>query len=104
VRKLTPLFRLGLLAGLGLLSACTQAPVVQTPMVQTPESSTVLLVSLQDGSIVKQDIDLDADICMKSNASSVTTCLYKGDPIFDPDTDQIVGYYMQSEQVELFGK
>ncbi len=99
MRNLTPLLRLGLLAGLGLLSACTQAPAVQAP-----ESSTVLLVSLQDGSIIKQDIDLDADICMKSNASSVTTCLYKGDPIFDPDTDQLIGYHMQSEQVDLYGK
>jgi len=99
VRNLTPLCRLGLLAGLGLLSACTQAPAVQAP-----EPSTVLLVSLQDGSIVKQDIDLDADICMKSNASSVTTCLYKGDPIFDPDTDQLIGYHMQSEQVDLYGR
>ncbi len=100
MRNMTPLFRLGLLAGLGLLSACTQAPVVQ----QAPESNTVLLVSLQDGSIVKQDIDLGADICMKSNASSITTCLYKGDPIFDPDTDQIIGYHMQTEQVDLYGK
>ena len=99
MRNFTPLYRLGLFAGLGLLSACAQAPVVQAP-----ESPTVLLVSLQDGSIVKQDIDLDADICMKSNASSVTTCLYKGDPIFDPDTDQIIGYHMQSEQVDLYGK
>jgi len=41
---------------------------------------------------------------MKSNASSVTTCLYKGDPIFDPDTDQLIGYHMQSEQVDLYGR
>lgn len=99
VRYLQQLLLLGLLAALGLLTAC-----VQTPAVEAPESSTVLLVSLQDGSIVKQDIDLDADICMKSNTSSVTTCFYQGDPIVDPDTDQIIGYHMQSEQIDLYGK
>jgi len=99
LRNFAPLYRLGVLAVLGLLTACTQAPVAQAP-----GSSAVLLVSLQDGSIVKQDIDLDADICMKSNTSSVTTCFYEGEPIVDPDTDQIIGYHMQSEQVDLYGK
>ncbi|MEL7184985.1 MAG: hypothetical protein AAFN50_00950 [Pseudomonadota bacterium] len=50
---------------------------------QAPVTDTVLLVSLEDGSVIKQIISVDADICFKQNSKSQTTCLVQGAPIYD---------------------
>ena len=65
------------------------------------DADTVLLVSLADGSVVKQSISGSADICFKQNSKSETTCLTQGAPIFDPDTQQIIAYRMIEDQIQL---
>lgn len=92
---------------LTFLAACSHAPV-QTEAVNgaTPESgashSTILLVSLEDGSIVRQTVALDADICVKSLDSTVTNCLTQGEPIVN-NLGVIIGYEMLPETIELQG-
>ncbi len=65
---------------------------------------TVLLVSLNDGSIIKQTITSSADICFKKNSDSATTCLTQGAPIFSPDTDTVIGFEMIEEHIDLVAK
>ena len=61
----------------------------------------ILLVSLEDGSVVQQMIDSEADICFKSVSSSATTCFHQGAPIIDDETKTVVGFEMREEQIEL---
>ena len=61
---------------------------------------TLLLVSLQDGSVIQQTVDLGADICFKTNGDSATTCLTRGEPIIDAEAG-IIGYQMNSSQIDL---
>ena len=61
----------------------------------------MLLVSLQDGSIIGQEIDANADICMKINEASLTTCLKRGDPLLDEAGGSIVGYRMVQTEIHL---
>jgi hypothetical protein len=61
----------------------------------------MLLVSLQDGSIVGQEIDADADICMKANEESLTTCLKRGDPVLGNGGQSIIGYRMEQTEIHL---
>ncbi len=63
---------------------------------------TLLLVTLEDGTLVKQEISVDADVCMKINGESHTTCYREGNPIYDPRTSAIIGYRMQKTQVRLY--
>ncbi len=65
---------------------------------------TILLVSLEDGTVIKQIINVDADICFKQNASSATTCLTQGDPIIDAATNTVIGFKMIEDQIELIAK
>lgn len=65
---------------------------------------TILLVSLEDGSVIKQTIISGADLCFKMNAESSTTCLTQGEPVIDPDSNTIIGYEMIEDHIELIAK
>ena len=65
---------------------------------------TILLVSLEDGSVIKQTINSSADLCFKMNAESSTTCLTQGAPVFDPASNTIIGYEMIEDHIELIAK
>lgn len=65
---------------------------------------TVLLVSLDDGSIIKQMIRSSADLCFKKNSESATTCLTQGAPVYDPETNVIIGYEMIEDHIDLVAK
>jgi len=65
---------------------------------------TVLLVSLEDGSVIKQTIYSHADLCFKMNSDSATTCLTQGEPIYDPTTNTVIGFEMIEERIELVAK
>ena len=59
-------------------------------------------MTLDDGSIVRQSIDYDADICIKVVASPTTTCLTQGEPIVN-NHGVVVGYEMRPRTIELEG-
>ena len=72
----------------------------------SPDSSreTILLVSLEDGSVIMQTIHSSADLCFKMNTDSATTCLTQGAPVYDPATDTVIGFEMIEEQIELVAR
>lgn len=85
------------------LTACASAPE-STPLASNSsdgDHETVLLVSLADGSVVKQSISGSADICFKENSKSATTCFTEGEPIVDPKTQQVIAYRMVEDKIEL---
>jgi hypothetical protein len=67
-----------------------------------PRHSAVLLVSLEDGSMIRQDVQLDADICMKVNEETATTCLTRSEPIMDAEGHHVIGYRMRRTQIDLY--
>lgn len=67
-------------------------------------TDTILLVSLADGTVIKQVIHVDADICFKQVNSSTTTCLKQGAPIVDAETNTTIGYEMVQNTIELVAK
>lgn len=77
-------------------SAATQA--VEAP------NETILLVSLEDGTIVMQRIRSSADICFKKNSDSATTCLTQGAPVVDPESNAVIGFEMIEETIQLIAK
>lgn len=98
-----------LLAALGLvgLAGCGVAPAQPDSSVELAKNadvdfSTILLVSLNDGSIIRQTINLDADICIKMLENVTTTCLTKGGAIVN-NLGVVVGYEMISETIQLHG-
>ena len=70
----------------------------------TVANDTILLVSLDDGTVVMQTIQSDADLCFKKNSESSTTCLTKGEPVYDPATNAVVGIEMVEHQIDLIAK
>ena len=98
-----------------ILGACTTSGVnpmpaqevardLAIPVSQELPGETILLVSLEDGSVIKQTIISDADLCFKMNAESSTTCLTQGEPLIDPDSNTIIGYEMIEDHIELVAK
>lgn len=65
---------------------------------------TILLVSLDNGQVIMQKIDSDADICFKQASKSSTTCLTQGAPLVDPYSNQIIGFEMIEDHIDLVGK
>lgn len=65
---------------------------------------TILLVSLADGQVIMQRIASDADICFKMAASSATTCLVRGAPIVDTDTNEVIGIEMIETHIDLVAR
>lgn len=108
VQNVTKLIRRScfLLAAAGVigLAGCSHSPM-QTESPSTAidsERSTILLVSLEDGSFVRQTVELDADICVKAVESSTTTCLTQGEAIVN-NSGVLVGYEMIPATIELQG-
>ena len=86
----------------------TDSPVsvLKTATTLDPEYSkeTMLLVSLDDGSVIMQTISSSADICFKQSTMSSTTCLTRGEPVIDPSTNAIIGFEMIEDQIDLVPK
>lgn len=61
----------------------------------------LLLVSLADGQLVLQEIEIDADVCMKSNAAPATRCFKRGAPIYAADSSTIVAYEAVTRELDL---
>jgi len=106
VRNLSPHAGLAVAAlAFAALGACSHAPIQPESQgaLEEPHHTTLLLVGLEDGSIVRQTLALDADICMKELNNSTTRCLRRGDAVLNSE-GLIVGYEMVSETIELQGK
>lgn len=97
------------------LTACTSSVSTTRPPADlvhqvgvslSPETprETVLLVSLDDGSVIKQTIQTSADLCFKKSTDSATTCLTQGDPVYDPATNAVIGFEMIEDHIELVAK
>jgi len=64
----------------------------------------MLLVSLDDGTVIKQTIDVNADVCFKQNSDSTTTCLTQGEAIIDAATNTVIGFEMVEDRIDLVAK
>ncbi|MBU2676901.1 MAG: hypothetical protein KJP16_07425, partial [Gammaproteobacteria bacterium] len=64
----------------------------------------ILLVSLEDGSVIKQTIISSAEMCFKKASDSSTTCLSQGAPVIDPYTNDVIGFEMIEEHIDLVAK
>ncbi|MGI9272938.1 MAG: hypothetical protein ACR2QT_14265 [Woeseiaceae bacterium] len=92
-------------------SACSTQPPSSNPVTDITHTyppaapqEAILLVSLEDGSVIKQTISSNADLCFKMNSESTTTCLTQGAPVIDPVTNTIVGFKMIEEHIDLVAK
>ncbi len=99
----TRVFTLALLLLLGACSVNPEAPA-STNLAQTPAHETTLLVNLEDGSVIKQTINVDADLCFKQIGSKETTCFTTGDAIISPETNAIIGYEMIENHIDLIAR
>lgn len=77
---------------------------ITTNVVHAQTHRTMLLVSLEDGTVIKQTIDGHADVCFKQNSASSTICLTQGDAIIDPATNTLIGYEMIENHIDLLAK
>ncbi len=105
---------------LGLITVCVLGANSTTGAVPGPAASnvepalavetsastrdTMLLVSLDDGTVVMQRIRSQADVCFKRNSEPTTTCLTQGDPVIDPETRTVIGFEMIEGHIELVAK
>lgn len=94
-----------------LLGACahTTQPHATTdlataPAVEPSRSEALLLVSLDDGTVIMQTIESAASVCFKLNSEASTTCLSQGAPLIDPTTETVIGYEMIEQKIELYAK
>lgn len=82
-------------------SLATNVAVSLAPDLQR---ETLLLVSLEDGSVIMQTIHSSADVCFKVNSASSTTCLTQGAPVIDPETNAVIGFEMLEDHIDLVAK
>lgn len=96
------LFVTSLLASVLAFSGCSAG----TATAQRPatDRETVLLVSLEDGSVIKQTIASSADLCFKTSTASTTTCFTQGAAIISPDTKAVIGFEMIEDHIDLVAK
>ena len=91
-----------LLACVVTLYGCSASPIAaQQPL---SDREAVLLVSLEDGSVIMQTISSGADLCFKTSVASSTTCFTQGAAIVSPDTNDIIGFEMIEDQIDLIAK
>jgi hypothetical protein len=90
--------------GVATTSAAKDVSQASTTALPATTHDTVLLVSLEDGSVVMQTIETGADFCFKKNSESSTTCLTRGEPIIDPVTNNVIGFEMIENHIELIAK
>jgi len=96
------LFVASLLTWALALCGCSAGPV--TAQQSLLDHETVLLVSLEDGSVIKQTINSSADLCFKTSTASSTTCFTQGAAIISPDTNTVVGFEMAEFHIDLIAK
>ncbi len=106
--------KLPLLLGLALLGACANgAPPSENPAdlyeaalpgKKAARNEAMLLVSLDDGTVIMQTIESPASVCFKLNSETSTTCLLQGAALVDPATDAVIGYEMIEEKIELIAR
>jgi hypothetical protein len=96
------LFVTSLLASVLALSGCSVGTT--TTQRSATDRETVLLVSLEDGSVIKQTIESSADLCFKSSTASSTTCFTQGAAIVSPDTNVVIGFEMIEDHIDLIAK
>jgi len=84
---------LAVCASLVALAGCSAPQPVTAP------PSALLLVSLDDGSIIAQDIAADADVCMKTANDSATVCFQRNRPLVQGNV--VVGYHMTRTEIQL---
>ena len=104
---LLPVFAILVACGTPTVMPNSSADLVhQVGVTLSPESAheTVLLVSLDDGSVIMQTIQSTADLCFKNSSDSATTCLTQGAPVYDPATNTVVGFEMIEEHIELVAR
>lgn len=101
------------LISISLLGACSTTDVMPASpgavttvpaMVHTVAATTretMLLVSLDDGTVIMQTINSGADVCFKRNSDSSTTCLTQGEPVIDPATNKVIGFEMIEAHIDL---
>jgi hypothetical protein len=65
---------------------------------------TILLVSLDNGAVIMQKINASADLCFKRNSDSSTTCFTQGEPVIDPVTNNVLGFEMIENRIQLIAK
>ncbi|MDH3613255.1 MAG: hypothetical protein OES10_08225 [Gammaproteobacteria bacterium] len=105
-----PLLLLPLVIGACSVNAPSPAPAEFVTQVATTNVShgsaheAMLLVSLDDGTVIKQTISVDADVCFKQNSSSSTTCLTQGKAIIDAATNTVIGFEMIEDHIDLVAK
>ena len=95
------LFVAFLLASALAVSGCSSSMTARQP---SSDRETVLLVSLEDGSVIKQTIESSADLCFKTSTASSTTCFTQGAAIVSPDTDAVIGFEMIEDHIDLIAK
>ena len=61
-------------------------------------------MSFEDGSVIKQIINIDADLCFKMSSSTATTCLTQGEPIVDPVINTVIAYEMIEDHIDLVAR
>jgi hypothetical protein len=91
-----------LMASILALSGCSAGTT--TTQRSAADHETVLLVSLEDGSVIKQTIESSADLCFKSSTASSTTCFTQGAAIVSPDTNVVIGFEMIEDHIDLIAK
>ena len=96
------LFVASLLAAAIALSGCSSRMI--TAQQPASDREAVLLVSLEDGSVIKQTIESSADVCFKTSTASSTTCFTQGAAIISPDTDVVIGFEMIEDHIDLVAK
>ena len=112
---MTCLSKLPALMVLFALNACSSniPPLAQThstdrvtaiQKVHEPAHEAMLLVSMDNGTVVKQTVNIDADVCFKQNSASSTTCFSQGSAIIDPSTNAVIGYEMIEDHIDLIAK
>lgn len=100
------------LMSVALLAACAsnhpavmhQSAAITEEPAEPARPEALLLVSLEDGQLVMQHVDVDADFCMKSNADPQTRCFKRGEPIYDADASTIVAYHLESRNLDLHAR
>lgn len=80
------------------------ASMAATDVAYESAHEAMLLVSLDDGTVIKQTINVAADVCFKQNSNSSTTCLSQGEPIIDAATNRVIGFEMIEDHIDLIAK
>ena len=86
----------------GCISVIPSAAALRPAPAPAPARNAVLLVGLEDGSMIRQEIPVDADICMKALDDSATTCLTRAEPIMSDDGSRIIAYHMNRTEIDLY--